>query len=117
MSSTLFQSLFAHSLQDACQLLSQHHVALDLQLATHEGLHAVKLALRHGNKVSIRNGDGAVSLWVLTKVSGAIADVELENGSAHLHHLGTLGLDALLHLLKQSLRHDGEEKARKDVWR
>ena len=48
------------SFQNGLQLLRQHHVALDLQLAAHEGLHAIQLALCHGHEIGIRHGDGAV---------------------------------------------------------
>lgn len=37
------------SLQNGLQLLRQHHVAFDLQLATHEGLHSIQLAFGHGH--------------------------------------------------------------------
>ena len=46
--------------QNGLELLGQHHVALDLQLAAHEGLHAIQLAFCHGHEVSIRHGNGAV---------------------------------------------------------
>lgn len=48
------------SLQNGLQLLRQHHVAFDLQLATHEGLHSIQLAFGHGHQVCICHGDGAI---------------------------------------------------------
>ena len=56
------------SLQNGLQLLGQHHVALDLQLATHECLHSVQLAFRHGHQVRICHSDGAILTASRTQV-------------------------------------------------
>ena len=59
------------SLQNGLQLLGQHHVALDLQLATHEGLHSIQLALRHGHQVRICHSDGAILAASRIQAKGA----------------------------------------------
>mmetsp|Transcript_22996 Transcript_22996/g.44081 ORF Transcript_22996/g.44081 Transcript_22996/m.44081 type:complete len:109 (+) Transcript_22996:29-355(+) len=51
---------FSRCFEDGLQLLGQHHVSLNLQLTSHEGLHAIKLALSHGDHVSIRDGDSHI---------------------------------------------------------
>merc|ERR1719436_2024208 len=88
-------SLSLRGLEDALQLLSQHHVSLDLELAAHESLHAIELAVRHGDHVRVCHYDGAVQRVVLAEgaaarsilevqrelaITPSVADDELEHG-------------------------------------
>merc|ERR1712000_294235 len=104
-------SLALGSLNDAGELLCQHHVALDLQLATHESLHAIEFAIRHRQEISIGHRDGAVSTWSLAEPCISVAalqiheeldvgvtDDKLENGTSLLDESWSIGLDGLSHL-------------------
>merc|ERR1719387_2498019 len=94
-----------HGCEHRCELLSEHHVSLDLELAAHESLHAVELALHHRDPVSIGHRDCAIDLrlFAVLRTPAAVLEVqdelalgatvahnELENSAAHLHHLRTL---------------------------
>lgn len=90
------------------ELHGEHHVTLDLELATHKGGLAVKFASHESNKVVVGHGDGAVTLvgFASALLQGASAifqvnnprlgvaaflDVESEDGSYILDNLGALG--------------------------
>merc|ERR1719384_153702 len=87
------------SLHDGAQLLRKHHVARDLQLPRHECLHAIQLALRHGDKIFVLHSDRHIWLFAFTPCCGAIAilqvdaellaiaDHQLKNSAAQLDHL------------------------------
>ena len=48
------------------ELLREHHVALDLHLARHEGLHALQLARRERDLVRVRARDLGLGLGLGT---------------------------------------------------
>merc|ERR1719263_1154589 len=98
------------TLQNRAKLLGQHHVTLDLELARHECLHAIKLALSHCNEVSICQCDGHISL-VFTplgrttailqiKVQLVVTNDELEHSTSLLHKFCTLCLHSCFNLFK-----------------
>merc|ERR1712066_732178 len=103
------------ALQDWCKLLSQHHVALDLQLATHECLHTIQLALCHGFEILICQCDCYVCLVLAplhctstvlqVEVKLVVPDDQLEHGICLLHKLCTFGLHGIFDLLKDGLGH------------
>eukprot|EP00413_Alexandrium_margalefii_P030695 CAMPEP_0204578804 /NCGR_PEP_ID=MMETSP0661-20131031/43140_1 /ASSEMBLY_ACC=CAM_ASM_000606 /TAXON_ID=109239 /ORGANISM="Alexandrium margalefi, Strain AMGDE01CS-322" /LENGTH=136 /DNA_ID=CAMNT_0051587767 /DNA_START=42 /DNA_END=452 /DNA_ORIENTATION=- len=115
----------AHGLEDALQLLRQHHVPADLQLPAHEGLHAVELPLHHRHEVAVGHGDGHVRLRVVAplciaapvlevqaelSLGASIADHELEDGAAELDQVGALALHHADHAVEERLALHGWER-------
>merc|ERR1719440_1189381 len=103
------------TLQDRAQFLCEHHVALDLQLASHEGLHAIELPCCHSLKVCWCQCDRNVCL-VLAPLDSArtvlqvnmqliIADDQLEHSTTLLHKFSALRLDSCFDLFENCLGH------------
>src|SRR6218665_2164200 len=93
------------------QLHRHAHVAADLELAHHEAVHRVQLALEQGDEVVLADGDRAVGLAVLVADRIGLglavdhrhavgAAVELEDGveSAAVADLGAQGFGDCLHV-------------------
>merc|ERR1719171_1374785 len=105
----------ASTLDDGAELLRKHHVSFDLQLATHKCLHAIELAVCHGDEVSLCHGDGDISRVFTPLASSSavlevdvellVADNQLEDSTSLLDEVCTVGLDACFNLSEERLRH------------
>merc|ERR1719330_2243739 len=65
-------------LHDGAELLSKHHVTRDLQLPSHECLHAIQLPVRHGDKIFVLHRDGYIRLRALAARYRASPVLEVE---------------------------------------
>ena len=91
-------------LEQRLELLSQHHIAPNLQLASHERLHGIQRAIKQPDEIVVRQSQGAVSLGLcgalrhrtraalqvhgpLASHSGVLGDVPLEDGADLLDNI------------------------------